>query len=140
MKNEGKNPKPAKPKKEIPFAFVLEELAPLMPYTKPMFGCTAVYSGEKILFILRKREKPLSDDGIWIATTPEHYASLKKDLPSIRSIEIFGPGPTGWQNIPAQSVQFEEDALRAVALALKKDPRIGKVPAGKKPKKTKPRS
>lgn len=128
-----------KPKKPIPFDFVLEELAALKPYTKPMFGCTGVYSGEKILFILRKKGEPANDDGLWIATTAEHHASLQKDLPSMRSIELFGPGPTGWQNIPANELRFEEDVFRAIALALKKDPRIGKVPKSRRPRAKKKR-
>jgi hypothetical protein len=122
------------PKKTIPFSFVIEELAPLNPYTKPMFGWTAVYGGDKILFILGKKETADPDNGIWIATTAEHHASLKKDLPSMQSIERFGPGPTGWQKIPESSPRFEEDAFRAIAIALKGDPRIGKVPARKRPK------
>lgn len=128
------SPKAPKPKKETPYAFVLEELAPLAPYTKPMFGALAIYSGEKILFILRKKDPPNPDNGIWMATTAEHHASLQQDLPSMRSIEIFGPGPTGWQNIPEDDIRFEEDAFKAIALAIKRDPRIGKIPARKRTK------
>lgn len=136
MKKKAKSKEP-KAKRETPYAFVIEELAPLKPYTKLMFGSTAVYSGDKILFILRKKDPPNIDNGIWIATTAEHHASLRKDLPSMQSIEMFGPGPTGWQNLPDQNLRFEEDAFRAIAIALKKDPRIGKVPASKRPKKKK---
>ena len=135
MPKAPKAPKAPKPRKEIPYAFVLEELAPLEPYTKPMFGALAIYSGEKILFILRRKDPPNPDNGIWMATIGEHHASLQKDLPSMRSIEIFGPGPTGWQNIPEDDIRFEEDAFRAITLAIKRDPRIGKVPARKRPKK-----
>jgi hypothetical protein len=132
---KAKPPKEPKPKRTIPFAFVLEELGALEPYTKPMFGCTAIYSGEKILFILRQKNDFPNDSGIWVATFPEHHESLRKELPSLRSLEMFGPGPTSWQNIPEQSDSFEEEALHACALALKNDPRIGKVPARKRPKK-----
>src|SRR5258707_6386195 len=34
---------PLKQRKPVPHAFVLEALAPLSPYTRPMFGCLAVY-------------------------------------------------------------------------------------------------
>lgn len=124
-----------KPKKPIPYVFVLEELAELEPYTKPMFGCTAVYVGEKIVVILRRREDFPDDNGIWLATAPEHHASLQAELPSMRSLRLFGPGPTGWQNIPEESSTFEEEAFRVCALVRKGDPRIGKVPARKRPKK-----
>jgi hypothetical protein len=135
MSRQPKAPKAPKPKKEIPYAFVLEELAPLEPYTKPMFGALAIYAGEQILFILRKKDPPNPDNGIWMATFAEHHDSLRKELPSMRSIEIFGPGPTNWQNIPEEDLRFEEDAFRAIALAIKRDSRIGKVPARKRPKK-----
>jgi hypothetical protein len=84
-----------KAKKPIPFEFVLEALARAKPYTKPMFGCTSVYVGEKIMLILRDRPEPAPDRGVWVATTTEHHAGLRRDLPSLRSIELFGPGPTG---------------------------------------------
>lgn len=125
-------------KKSIPFDFVLEELAELSPYTKPMFGCTSVYVGDKIVFILRQREKPPADDGVWLATTGEHHKSLQKDFPNMRSIEIFGPGPTGWQVLPLSSEDFEDSVLKACQLVLKGDLRIGKIPKSKwKKKKTK---
>lgn len=121
-------------RKRIPFEFVLEALVSLNYRTNPMFGCTAVYVGEKIVFILREKDSPPEDDGVWVATTAEHHASLKKELRSIRSITVFGPGVTGWQNIPASSARFESEVMRACEMVLEGDPRIGKVPAKKKPK------
>jgi hypothetical protein len=117
---------------KIPHAFVLDELDSLDPITKPMFGCRAVYVGPKIVFILRARGKPRADDGIWVATETEHHESLRREFPSLRAISIFGPGETKWQNLPADAEDFEEGAVRLCALVLKRDPRIGKVPARKK--------
>jgi hypothetical protein len=112
----------------IPFAWVLDELASLDPITRPMFGCIAVYARGKILFILRNKP-PIEDSGVWVATTREHHASLRRDLPSLRSIGVLaGGGETGWQNLPCESDSFEEEVLRACALARTDDPRIGKVP------------
>lgn len=121
-------------KKTIPFEFVLDALESAEPYTKPMFGCTAVYVGEKIVLILRDREDFPDDRGIWLATTSEHHASLAAEFPSMRSITIFGPGPTGWQVLPADAEDFEESALKACELVLHGDPRIGKVPKARKPR------
>ena len=56
--------------KAIPFEFVLDELAGVEPWRRPMFGCTTVYVEEKVVFILR--DKKDRDDGVWIATTKEH--------------------------------------------------------------------
>lgn len=114
--------------KPIPFEFVLEWLDALAPYTKPMFGCTSVYVGDRIVFILRNRGDSPPDDGVWIATTTEHHESLRRDLPSMRDIEIFGPGPTGWQVLPASSGDFEESVRLACELVLRGDERIGKIP------------
>ena len=119
----------------IPFDFVLDELAKLEPWTRPMFGCTAVYVEEKIVFVLRDRKND-RDNGVWVATTKEHHASLRKELPSLRSITVFGVGETGWQVLPIDTEDFEESVLAACALVRAGDPRIGKVP---KAKKSKPR-
>ena len=118
-------------KKTVPFAFVLEELEELAPYTKPMFGCTAIYvpgEEDRIVLILRERGAPKRDDGVWVATTAEHHASLRAEMPCLRSIEIFGPGETGWQVIPKSHPQFEEAVMLACAMIRRRDPRIGKVP------------
>lgn len=127
------------PKKAIPFDFVLSEIESLMPYTKPMFGAHGVYIDDKIVFILRDRDSSPEDNGVWIATTEEHHKSLKKDLPIMRSIAVFGPGPTGWQVLPSESDDFEDCVIKACAFVLRKDPRIGKIPKTKLKKKNKPK-
>ncbi len=110
----------------IPFAWVLDELEALDPMTRPMFGCLAVYARGKIVLVLRDKA-PIEDSGVWIATTREHHESLRRELPSMRSIGVLG-GDTGWQVIPRESDGFEDEVLRACALVRADDPRIGKVP------------
>jgi hypothetical protein len=121
-----------KPGKPAPFGFVLEELAGLAPWTRPMFGCTAVYVDEKIVFILRDRKGEVDDNGVWVATTREHHESLRRQLPSLRSIKVFGSGDTGWQVLPAGADDFEESVVLACALVRAGDPRIGKVPTSRR--------
>jgi hypothetical protein len=58
---------------------------------------------------------------------------LRRELPSLRSIVVFGVGETGWQVLPASCAGFEEEVLRACALVVAGDPRIGKVPASRRP-------
>lgn len=127
-----------KTQKKPPFEFVLDALETLHPQTRPMFGCLAVYVGEKLVLILRDRGNPQDreDDGIWVVMPNAAQAhELRRDLPSLRPIRLFeGGGPTVWQVIPVESDNFEEEALRACELIQAGDPRIGKVPA-KKPKK-----
>lgn len=127
-------------RKPLPFAFVLEELERLDPLVRPMFGCHALYVGPRIVLILREKAGSRSDsrdNGIWLATTTEHHVSLRKEFPSLRSISALGSGVTGWQVLPASSDSFEEDALRVCGLVLRGDPRIGKIPKPKKPRKAK---
>jgi hypothetical protein len=117
-----------KPRKTIPHEFVLESLAPVSPLTRPMFGCLAVYVKDKIVLILRDTRNDTADNGVWLATTEEHHASLRRDFPCMRSIQAFGKTVTGWQVLPADAPDFEEAALRASDFVRAGDPRIGKVP------------
>src|SRR5579872_3099329 len=121
-----------KTRKAPPFEFVLDALFAVSPRTHPMFGCLAVYVGQKIVLILRDKQGAQPDNGVWLATTREHHESLRRDFPNMRSIEVLGKDVTGWQVLPADAPDFEEAALRACELVLARDSRIGKVPAKKK--------
>jgi hypothetical protein len=125
-------------KRVVPFEFVLDALAPLEPWTRPFFGCTAVYVEEKIVLILREKGDP-QDDGVWVDTRIEHHASLRREMPSLRSIVLFGPGETNWQVLPAAEDGFEREVARACALVRRGDPRIGHVPERKKKRRRGPR-
>jgi hypothetical protein len=118
--------------KKIPFDFVLDELASLHPRTNPMFGCQAVYVGEKIVLILRDRLSVPADNGVWVATTREHHAALLSELPSMRGITVLGDQSSAWQLIPKDTSTFEEEVLHACALIRARDARIGKVPKPKR--------
>src|SRR5688572_1873410 len=116
-------------KKNSPaFDFVLEELHSAEPVVKPMFGCHAVYVNGKIVLMLRRKESYPHDNGVWVATTKEHHDSLRKDFPSMRTIALFGGSDSAWQNLPADSDQFEEEVMKICRYILKRDLRIGKVP------------
>ena len=116
-------------RRTIPHEFVLEALAALSPRTRPLFSCLAVYAGEKIVMALRDRPSAPADNGVWLATTEEHHARLRKEFPRLRSIGVLGGGKlTGWQILPADAPDFEESALRACELIIAGDPAIGKVP------------
>jgi hypothetical protein len=125
-----------KKRKPVPHEFVLDALAPLSPRTRPMFGCLAIYVEDKIVLILRNKDKPdqTTDNGVWLATTEEHHQSLRRDFPSMRSIKVLGKKVTGWQVLPADAEDFEEAALRSCELVLAGDPRIGKVPGARRAK------
>ncbi len=122
----------AKPRKPVPYEFVLEAIAPLSPETRPMFGCLAIYVGEKIVLILRDKPTYIADNGVWLATSEEHHASLRSEFPNMRSIGLLGKKVTGWQVLPVDAPDFENAALHACDLVLATDPRIGKVPASRR--------
>jgi hypothetical protein len=117
-----------KRRKAVPHEFVLDALAPLSPYTRPMFGCLAVYVQDKIVLILRDKRENTADNGVWLATTKAHHESLRREFPNMRSIQVLGAPVTGWQVLPAEAPDFEQAALHACDLVLTGDSRIGKVP------------
>jgi hypothetical protein len=119
-------------KSKIAFDFVLEELDRLRPIAQPMFGCHAIYVAEKLMLITRDKGLGDGDEGVWIATKSEFHDSLRKELPSMRSITLLGNGETNWQVIPKESDSFEEEVLRVCALIVQRDPRIGTIPKKKK--------
>jgi hypothetical protein len=121
-----------KTRKAVPHEFVLDAIALLSPTTRHMFGCLAVYVGEKIVLILRDKPSYTEDNGVWLATTKEHHQSLRGDFPSMRSIRLLGKKVTGWQVLPADAQDFEEAALRACEFILAADPRIGKIPEARR--------
>ena len=107
-------------------------MAALSPETRPMFGCLAIYVGDKIVLILRDKPGDAADNGVWLATTEEHHESLRREFPNMRSIQVFGKKVTGWQVIPADAPDFEEAARRACELVAARDSRIGKVPGARR--------
>lgn len=134
-----------KQKKRVPFEFVVDALAAASPWTRPMFGCLAVYvparragEADKIAVILRDKPGGGPDNGVWLATAVEHHESLRREFPNMRSIKVLGKKVTGWQVLPADAPDFEESALRACQLIIAGDPRIGKIP-GKQRKRRRQR-
>lgn len=96
-----------------------------------MFGCHALYVGQKIVLILRERKDHAEDNGVWVATEFEHHESLRKEIPSLRRIFLFGNKETVWQNIPLDSGNFEKEVIIACEMVKRGDKRIGKIPKKK---------
>jgi hypothetical protein len=93
-----------------------------------MLGCVAVYVGERIVLVLRDKPAYQGDNGVWLANTPEHHESLRRDLPNLRSIELLEKEITGWQVPPVDAPDFEQASLRAGEFIVVGDCRIGRVP------------
>lgn len=124
--------------RKIPFPFIIDQLSSLDIVIKPMFGCHAIYLHEKIMIILRQREDHEDANGLWIATSREHHAALKKELPSMKSIYILsnGKNETEWQMIPVNADDFESSANRVCEMILKGNIRVGRIPKVRKKKKS----
>lgn len=121
-------------KKNIPFEFVFDHLAPLDITVKPMFGLYAIYLNQKILLVLRDRKDRAETNAIWVATNKEDHKSLKSELPSLRSFSIYSKAvkETEWQLLAAESHDFEASVIKICELIKRGDRRIGRFPTPKK--------
>lgn len=99
-----------------------------------MFGCLAVYVGERIVFALRDKGPEDADNGVWLAFSPEHTREIEALFPSLAPIEIFEGKVSGWMKLSSRHPSFEDDVLKACALLRARDVRLGKVPGTKKRK------
>lgn len=124
-------------KKLPPYPFILEELGDIVTSIKPMFGAYGIYRDQQILMILRKKEKFDNDTGIWLGVVDGEQASLKKEIPELRDLEMFGTGPTAWQVLGEDMDNFEEVALQICELIKRKDKRIGRTPKSRSPSASK---
>jgi hypothetical protein len=125
-------------KNSFPFPFILDLLSGLDYEVKPMFGCHAIYSGQKILIIVRKKDAHEESNGVWIATDYTHHDSLRKTFSGLQSVSLLsGKGKeTAWQMIAYSDNNFEEKVNLLCELICKGDGRIGKVPKTKTSKKS----
>jgi len=121
---------PARTKARVPYDFVLDELASMPVSTRAMFGSTAVYVGELVVFILR--HKGDADDGVWLAYEGDRELAVHEALPTLQRIKAL-PNVRYWRMLAANSPSFEDDVLKACALVREGD-LLGRLPARKKAK------
>jgi len=128
-------PRPPKPKKAPPHPFVLDALMPLSPEVRRMFSGFAVYLGDHLVFMLRDSPKSSRDNGVWLvlsATANPKDPKLRREFPSLRSIELLGDMIGHWLLIPSDGPNFEAEALHACDLLLRRDPRLGRIPKSRR--------
>jgi hypothetical protein len=126
-----------KKRKTIPFEFILEALACPDLHTRPMFGCTAVYIGEKIMLVLRKKNGSDPDTGVWVCIPDPEVDAMKREFPMLRGVSFFENENSAWQVLHESEPDFEEICLAFCRMVRKNDQRIGRIP---KQKKMKPRT
>jgi hypothetical protein len=110
-----------------PFPFVLDELQPIRPVVKRMFGFTYVYLDEKLLCALRDSEKRPATNGIWLFTTTEHVDSLGREFPELPRRYLWRSGKKAWVVLASRLEYFEEYAFKACELMVNGDRRVGRV-------------
>ncbi len=128
-------PPTAKPKQKPPHAFVLEALAPLHPEVRRMFSGFAVYLDNRLVCMLRDHQKSPQDNGVWLVlaeSTAPADRTLRREFPSIRSIDLLGDAIRHWLLIPSDGASFEAEALHACDLLLRRDPRLGRIPKSRR--------
>src|ERR1700722_2447052 len=128
-------PRPAKVKAKPPHAFVVEALAPLHPEVRRMFSGFAVYAGDLLVLMLRDHVKSPRDNGVWLVLsegTGPADATIRREFPSLRRIELLGDKIGHWLLIPSDGQNFEKEALHACDLLLRRDARFGRVPQSRR--------
>jgi hypothetical protein len=110
----------------LPFPFVLDELMPIRPTIKHMFGFTHVYLGDRLLCSLRNSEKQPATNGMWLYTTIDDLNSLGREFPNLPKRYLWRSGKNGWVVLAAKLEGFDEYAFKACELILRGDRRIGK--------------
>src|SRR5580692_13044416 len=126
--------------REIPFDFILDYLLPIETEIRPFFGMFSIYSGQKLLLMLRNRKNEPEMNGIWIALNKGHE-ELKRELPGLCEYPETRPNKKddGWLQIPPDADNFEQLAIRICELIAHRDPRIGKIKPPWKSKMARPK-
>lgn len=112
------------------FPFILEELEPIRPTIKRMFGFTYIYLDEKLLCALRNSVKQPGSNGVWLFTTTEHVESLGMEFPGLSRRYFWRSGKNAWIILASRLENFEEYVFRACELMLDGDRRIGRISRG----------
>lgn len=93
---------------------------------RPMFGTRAAYLDGQLLFCFCARAEPWR--GMLVSTDQTRHAALQAEFPDLSPHPILPK----WLYLPETSEGFERSATRLVALARRRDPRIGILPKPKK--------
>jgi len=100
-----------------------------------MFSGFAVYIGNRIVCMLRDHLQSPRDNGVWLVlseSTSPADKTLRREFPSLRSIELLGDKIHHWLLIPSDGPDFETEALHACDLLLRHDPRFGRIPKSRR--------
>jgi hypothetical protein len=116
-----------------PYAWLWEPLETDLTFElRTMFGVKAAYLGGRLSLCFCTREEPWR--GILVCTDRARHEALRKEFPELTPHPILPK----WLYLPETADTFERTGVLLVALARRRDPRIGIVPPAKKKKNAKP--
>jgi hypothetical protein len=92
---------------------------------RTMFGAKAVYLDGKLMCCFCAGEEPWR--GMLVSTDRTRHAALQAEFPELTPHPILPK----WLYLPETADRFERIAVRLVACARQRDPRIGVVPSPK---------
>ena len=93
---------------------------------RPMFGGKSVYLDGRLMLYFTAGDEPWR--GVLACTDRVHHASLLAEFPELAPHPILPK----WLYLPESADRFEGVAERLVALAKRRDPRLGVSPQPKK--------
>ena len=96
---------------------------------RSMFGAKAAYLDGKLMLCFCAGEEPWR--GLLVCTSRDHHAALLANLPTLAPHPILPK----WLYLPETTGDFDRTAQHLVALALRRDPRIGVLPNPRKKKR-----
>ncbi|HVS96555.1 MAG TPA: hypothetical protein VHE54_08705 [Puia sp.] len=118
--------------RDMPFDFILDYLLPIDAAIKPSFGMFYVYSGPRLLLILRERANEPELNGIWVATTRKGLETLTAEFPALGLFPGHEPkrkkSDAIWLVVHPDHDDFERTAIGICDLIAHRDPRIGRTP------------
>lgn len=86
---------------------------------RKLFSFDAAYLDGKLYVAVNDGEEPWS--GLLVCTSREHHAALLAEYPQLRPHEVLGK----WLYLSQSHAEFESVATDMVALALRRDRRLG---------------
>lgn len=89
---------------------------------RPMFGGKSAYLDGKLMLYFAAKEEPWR--GVLVCTDRPHHAALMATFPALAPHPVLPK----WLYLPETADDFESAASRLVALARRRDPRLGVLP------------
>ncbi|MBI5768215.1 MAG: hypothetical protein HZA93_10495 [Verrucomicrobia bacterium] len=100
---------------------------------RSMFGAKAAYLGGKLMLCFCARAEPWR--GVLACTDRTRHGALVSEFPELSPHPILPK----WLYLPETADSFERVATRLVALARRRDPRLGVTPQPGKPRRAQPK-